>query len=68
MVSADNLNFDCLQLIISYLAERDLFAVAHVSRSFLTAALPRLYRNLTFHLGNGKRYPKVSIYIVSMFQ
>lgn len=61
MGSADNLNYDCLQLIISYLAGDDLFAVAHVSRSFLTVALPQLYRNLTFHLGNGKRYPKVSM-------
>ncbi|KAI0791563.1 hypothetical protein BC629DRAFT_369775 [Irpex lacteus] len=59
MVSADNLNFDCLELIVSYLAGRDLYSVTHVSRSFLAAALPLLYRSLTFHLGNGKRYPKV---------
>lgn len=61
MVSADNLNFDCLELIVSYLAGRDLYSVTHVSRSFLAAALPLLYRSLTFHLGNGKRYPKVRL-------
>ncbi|KAI0089386.1 hypothetical protein BDY19DRAFT_942170 [Irpex rosettiformis] len=59
MVSADNLNFDCLELIVSYLAGPDLYSVTHVSRSFLTAALPLLYRTLSFNLGNGKRYPKV---------
>ena len=60
MVSADNLNFDCLELIVSYLAGPDLYSFTHVSRSFLAAALPLLYRNLNFHLGNGKRYPKAS--------
>ncbi|KAI0701843.1 hypothetical protein BC835DRAFT_1264617 [Cytidiella melzeri] len=59
MGTADNLNLDCLELIVSYLLGNDLFNVSHVSRSFLAAAMPQLYRTLTFHLGNGKRYPKI---------
>lgn len=60
MVSADNLNFDCLELIFAHLSGNDLVSVLQVSRSFLAAVLPQLYRTLFFHLGNGKRYPKVS--------
>ncbi|KAI0342514.1 hypothetical protein BDW22DRAFT_1357892 [Trametopsis cervina] len=59
MVSADNLNFDCLELIFAHLSGNDLVSVLQVSRSFLAAVLPQLYRTLFFHLGNGKRYPKV---------
>ncbi|KAI0643772.1 hypothetical protein C8Q79DRAFT_1002362 [Trametes meyenii] len=59
MVSADNLNFDCLELIFAYLSRNDLVSVALVSRSFLAAAIPRLYRNLTFGLNQAKRYPSI---------
>ncbi|KAI0672343.1 hypothetical protein C8Q78DRAFT_1026491 [Trametes maxima] len=59
MVSADNLNFDCLELIFAYLSRSDLVSVALVSRSFLAAAIPRLYRNLTFGLNQAKRYPSI---------
>ena len=60
MGSADNLNLDCLELICAYLAGNDLVAASLVSRSFLAAVLPRLYRTIAFHLGNGKRYPNAS--------
>ncbi|KAH9927980.1 uncharacterized protein BXZ73DRAFT_48619 [Epithele typhae] len=59
MVSADNLNFDCLELIFAYLAGNDLVAVSLVSRSFLSAVTPRLYRTLTFGLRQAKRYPSI---------
>ncbi|KAI9056392.1 hypothetical protein FKP32DRAFT_1599115 [Trametes sanguinea] len=60
MVSADNLNFDCLELIFAYLAVNDLVSVSLVSRSFLAAAIPRLYRTLTFGLNQAKRYPHIT--------
>ncbi|TRM66963.1 hypothetical protein BD626DRAFT_452299 [Schizophyllum amplum] len=59
MVSADNLNFDVLELIFSFLANKDLPNVALVSRSFYTAVLPRLYRILPFKQSHAKRYPKI---------
>ncbi|KAI0372450.1 hypothetical protein BV20DRAFT_1062018 [Pilatotrama ljubarskyi] len=59
MVSADNLNFDCLELIFAYLSGNDLVAVSLVSRSFLAAAIPRLYRRLFFGLNQAKRYPSI---------
>lgn len=59
MVSADNLNFDCLQLIFAYLQVNDLVSVSLVSRSFLAAAVPRLYRRLVFRLNQAKRYSSV---------
>lgn len=61
MGSADNLNFDCLELIVGHLSANDLTAASLVSRSFLAATIPKLYHTLTFHLGNGKRFPNVSI-------
>ncbi|KAJ3518495.1 hypothetical protein NM688_g9431 [Phlebia brevispora] len=59
MVSADNLNLDCLELIFQYLSGNDLVAVSLVSKSFLAGVVPHLYRSLVFHTGNCKRYPKV---------
>lgn len=60
MVSADNLNLDCLELIFQFLSGNDLASVALVSKSFLAGVVPRLYRSLVFHTGNAKRYPTVS--------
>ncbi|RPD61711.1 hypothetical protein L226DRAFT_506817 [Lentinus tigrinus ALCF2SS1-7] len=59
MVSADNLNLDCLELIFAYLSGNDLVHVSLVSRSFLTAVVPRLYRTLSFGLQQAKRYPSI---------
>ena len=61
MVSADNMNLDCLELIFAYLSGNDLVSVSLVSRSFLVAAIPRLYRTLTFTLKQAKRYPSVRL-------
>lgn len=61
MVSADNLNHDVLHLIFAFLNENDIFSVSQVSRSFLAAVIPRLYRRLYFRLGQAKKYPKVNI-------
>lgn len=61
MVSADNLNFDCLELIFAYLSGNDLVSVSLVSRSFLAAAIPRVYKTLTFGLNQAKRYPSVRL-------
>lgn len=60
MVSGDSLNYDCLQLIFVYLYSNDLVSVSLVSRSFLAAAVPKLYRNLIFKLSQAKRYRSVS--------
>ncbi|EKM57108.1 uncharacterized protein PHACADRAFT_142274 [Phanerochaete carnosa HHB-10118-sp] len=59
MVSADNLNLDCLELIFAHLIGNDLFTVSLVSKSFLAGVIPYLYRTLVYHLGNAKRYPSV---------
>ncbi|KAH9854614.1 hypothetical protein C2E23DRAFT_817214 [Lenzites betulinus] len=59
MVSADNLNFDCLELIFAYISGNDLVSVSLVSRSFLAAVIPRLYRTLNFGLHQAKRYPSI---------
>ena len=61
MVSADNLNLDCLEIIVQHLTGNDLVSVALVSKSFLAAVVPRLYRSLYFHTGNAKRYPSVCL-------
>lgn len=61
MVSADNLNLDCLELIFQFLSGNDLASVALVSKSFLAGVVPRLYRSLFFHTGNAKRYPTVRV-------
>lgn len=56
MVSADNLNLDVLELIFAYLDSiDDMAAVALVSRAFLAAVIPRLYRRLFFGLHQSKR-------------
>lgn len=60
MVSADNLNLDCLELVFAYLSGNDLVSVSLVSKSFLAGVVPYLYRTLVYHLGNAKRYPSVS--------
>ncbi|KAI0681732.1 hypothetical protein C8Q76DRAFT_637468 [Earliella scabrosa] len=59
MVSADNLNYDCLQLIFAHLSGHDLVSVSLVSRSFLTGVIPRLYRTLSFGVKQAKRYPSI---------
>ena len=59
MVSADNLNLDCLELIFAHLHGNDLVSVSLVSRSFLAGVIPRLYRSLVFRLNQAKRYPAV---------
>ncbi|KAI0922795.1 hypothetical protein AcW1_002643 [Taiwanofungus camphoratus] len=59
MVSADNLNLDCLELIFAYLHGNDLVSVSLVSRSFLAGVIPRLYRALFFKLNQAKRYPAI---------
>lgn len=59
MVSADNLNLDCLEIIFAYLYGNDLVSVSLVSRSFLAGVIPRLYRSLVFTLNQAKRYPAV---------
>lgn len=63
MVSADNLNLDCLELVFAHLSGNDLFSVSLVSKSFLAGIVPFLYRTLAYHLGNAKRYPAVSAII-----
>lgn len=65
MVSADNLNLDCLELVFAYLAGNDLVSVALVSKSFHAGVIPYLYRTLVYHLGNAKKYPKVCACIQS---
>ncbi|KZT63479.1 hypothetical protein DAEQUDRAFT_747827 [Daedalea quercina L-15889] len=59
MVSADNLNLDCLEHIFAYLYGNDLVSVSLVSRSFLAGVVPRLYRSLIFKLNQAKRYPAI---------
>ena len=61
MVSADNLNLDCLELIFAHLTGSDLASVSLVSRSFLAGVVPFLYRVLVYHLGNAKRRPLVRV-------
>lgn len=56
MVSADNLNLDVLELIFAHLSSiDDLASVALVSRSFLAAVIPKLYRKLSYGLHQSKR-------------
>ncbi|KAF9807539.1 hypothetical protein IEO21_08180 [Rhodonia placenta] len=59
MVTADNLNLDCLELIFAHLYGNDLVSVSLVSRSFLAGVIPRLYRTLVFKLNQAKRYPAI---------
>jgi hypothetical protein len=55
MVSADNLHMDVLELIFAYLSGNDLVSVSLVSKSFLAAVIPSLYRRLFFSLHQSKR-------------
>lgn len=59
MVSADNLNFDVLEVIFSFLSGHDLHSVALVSHSFYAGVLPRLYRTLRYTMRHGKKFPRV---------
>ncbi|KAI0310960.1 hypothetical protein OF83DRAFT_1153092 [Amylostereum chailletii] len=59
MKTADHLNFDVLVIIFSYLNANDFASVALVSKSFLAAVTPWLYRSLRFHVAQAKGYPKV---------
>jgi hypothetical protein len=61
MVSADNLNLDVLERIFYYLCGNSLPSVALVSKSFLDAVIPELYRTLSFVPRHAKRYPRVSL-------
>ncbi|TFK29497.1 hypothetical protein FA15DRAFT_664042 [Coprinopsis marcescibilis] len=56
MVSADNLNFDVLELILSFLSNKDATSVALVSRSFLAGIIPTLYKNVWYQLRESKAY------------
>ena len=49
MVSADNLNLDVLELISAHLDQHDLFHFCLVSRNFVAAATPILYRSIGYH-------------------
>lgn len=51
MVSADNLPYDVLSLIFRFLSAspNDLACLSLVSKSFLSAALPFIYGNITIH-------------------
>jgi hypothetical protein len=49
MVSADSLNLDVLELIVAHLDQHDLSQLCLVSRSFLAAAMPALYRSIGYH-------------------
>jgi len=60
MVRADNLDADCLALIFAFLYHNDLYSLSLVSRSFLTASTPFLYRTLVFHVGHVKKYHKMT--------
>ncbi|KIY47500.1 hypothetical protein FISHEDRAFT_45143 [Fistulina hepatica ATCC 64428] len=59
MVSADNLNYDVLEVIFAFLSGNDLPSVALVSRSFLAGIIPRLYSKIAFRESHAKRYPRV---------
>ncbi|KAF4612878.1 hypothetical protein D9613_010997 [Agrocybe pediades] len=56
MVSADNLNFDVLELIFTFLSGNDLPSLALVSKSFLAAVTPRLYRTISYRFRQSKGY------------
>jgi len=60
MVSADNLDYDVLSIVFSYLANpNDYASIALVSKSFQVAVIPKLYKTLSFRLHHAKRYPSV---------
>lgn len=68
MVSADNLNFDVLELMFTYLNGHDLASIAQVSRSFLAGVLPRLYKVIIFRLKDAKQYQNVSLYLLALIR
>ena len=49
MVSADSLNLDVLEFISAHLDQHDLFHLSLVSRNFVAAATPILYRSIGYH-------------------
>lgn len=57
MVSADNLNRDVLELVFAHMNADDLCYVTLVSRSFLAAAAPRLYRTLFIRRKQAIQFP-----------
>lgn len=59
MVSAENLNYDVLELIFTFLFLNDLAAVSQVSQSFRAGCIPRLYKTIIFRHDLAKRYPRV---------
>jgi len=59
MVSADNLNYDVLELIFAFLSSNDLPSVALVSQSFLAAVTPKLYRTISYRRRQSKGYNAV---------
>lgn len=67
MVSADNLNHDVLEQILGFLSDNDLPSTALVSQSFLAAALPRLYKSISYRLRHSKGYNVVSLYFFLLY-
>jgi len=63
MVTADNLNFDVLTLVLSFLGNYDLVSACLVSQSFRASATPLLYRKVSFRLDQMKKWPKVSLHV-----
>ncbi len=59
MVSADNLNQDVLELIMTFLPNTGLAGIALVSRSFYAAIIPKLYRVISFRASHATRFPRV---------
>ncbi|KAL4251036.1 hypothetical protein ABKN59_006202 [Abortiporus biennis] len=62
MVSADNINLDCLGAICAYLSGPDLVAVSLTSRSFLVAATPHLYRTIGCNSIHSVQYKYLSLF------
>ena len=63
MVSADNLSFDVLEYIFSYVHESDFVSISLVSSSFYDAIISRLYRKISFGPAHAKRYKKVRYHL-----
>ena len=59
MLTIEDLNQDCLELVYENLLARDFFSLSLVSRTFFRSVTPRLYRSLVFHMDHAKRYLKV---------
>jgi len=67
MVSADNLNHDVLEQILGFLSENELPSAALVSKSFLAAAIPRMYKTIPYRLRHSKGYNTASLYFTFRF-